>query len=188
MRKFPYRLLLAVVALGASTAAMAVQWHMLPEQSRLEYVATYEGQQAPGEFHEFQTDLQFDPQAPESGRLEVTVNLASVDMYSSDVNEAIRQQEWLDVEEVGPAKFISDRITALGNGRFVAKGTLRLKGVTKPLEVPFTWRTHGGTTSMDGALTVDRTRFDIGTGEWASPTPIGVEVELKFHVLLKPGV
>lgn len=187
MKRLSYHLLLIVAGLGVASAAMAVQWRMIPEQSQLEYVATYEGQRAPGEFREFQTDLKFDPQAPESGRLEVTVNLASADMYSSDVNDAIREQEWLNVDRVGPATFISDQITSRGNGRFLAVGTLQLKGVSRPLEVPFTWQAQGATAYMEGALTVDRTDFNIGTGEWASPTPIGVKVEVKFRVVLKPG-
>lgn len=180
-------LVVVIAGLAPATPIMARDWRMVPAESQLEFVATYEGQRAPGEFRDFETKLTFDPRSPESGRLEVTVNLGSADMYSSDVNDAILQEEWLDAEKVGPAKFTSADIKRLGNGRFLARGTLEVKGVTQDLELPFTWEPQGRGAGMAGAVTLDRTDFNIGTGEWGSPSPIGVKVDVKFHVALEPN-
>jgi polyisoprenoid-binding protein YceI len=40
---------------------------------------------------------------------------------------------------------------------------------------------------MAGELTLDRTRFGIGSGEWATPDPIGLDVKVKFKVTLRRG-
>jgi polyisoprenoid-binding protein YceI len=181
-------LLCAFLISGLSAhTVQAKQWQMVPAESQLEYVATYEGQAAPGEFRRFETDIDFSPQSPQSGHLNVRVDLGSADMYSADVNEAIMEKEWLDAPNVGPARFTSTEFAALGKNRFVAKGTLQIKGVKTDLDVPFTWEERGSGAVMTGSVTLDRTRFDIGTGEWASPSPIGLDVKVNFHVLLEPG-
>lgn len=185
MKTLMLPLLFVLVSLPPTTV-LAKEWQMIAGDSRLEYVATYEGQEAPGEFRSFEAKLDFNPGAPGAGRLDVHVNLASADMYSSDVNEAIMEREWLDSKNVGPAEFTSSDIARVDGDRFVARGTLQVKGVEANLELPFTWERHGSEATMDGAITIDRTRFNIGTGEWASPTPIGVKVEVKFHVRFKP--
>ena len=67
---------------------------------------------------------------------------------------------------------------------FVATGELNLKGHRKPVDVPFTWSNSGDVAEMRGELTVDRTEFDIGSGEWSDDESIGTDVRISFIVLL----
>jgi hypothetical protein len=38
---------------------------------------------------------------------------------------------------------------------------------------------------MSGEVVVDRTRFDVGSGEWESGDTIGTEVSVSFNVMLE---
>jgi hypothetical protein len=38
---------------------------------------------------------------------------------------------------------------------------------------------------MSGEIVIDRTRFDVGSGEWASGEPIGIGVRVRFRVTLE---
>jgi polyisoprenoid-binding protein YceI len=57
--------------------------------------------------------------------------------------------------------------------------------------LPFTWKQDGDiaemqgkvTAIMQGGLTMDRTRWDVGTGEWSSGDTVGRQVDV--HVDLK---
>lgn len=176
---------LAVAALVFAAPAQATDWKMDTGQSRLEFVATFEKTAAPGVFKEFDTRLRFDADKPAEGRLDVTIIVKSADMASADINAAIAGAEWFDFARFPRAEFHAADIRRTAAGRYVARGSLGLKGVQQPVEVPFTWAETGDTARMDGEFVVERGAFGIGTGEWASTRVIGADVTVKFSVRLR---
>lgn len=177
--------LLGVLLLLAIGAAHATEWKMDSANSRLEFFITYEKEAAPAVFRQFDTRLTFDPRKPGDGRLNVTVTVTSADFDSADVNQAIREPEWFDFARFPKAEFHSNDIRGTGPGRYVAHGTLSLKGARKDVAVPFSWQGSDDTATMEGELTLDRSAFGIGTGEWASGDVIGLDVRIKFRVALR---
>jgi len=169
----------------SSTTAGAAEWQMLADGSRLEFFVVYSGLEAPGLFRQFQTELQFDPATPGMGRLTVTVIMSSADLDSTDINTAIAGPEWFDFEQYAEAQFVSESITGIGNGRFIASGSLRLKGIEQTIDVPFTWLEADGLAKMRGELMLRRAAFDIGTGEWTASDVIGPDVRVRFDVALQ---
>lgn len=176
-----------VLVLGLSGGVAAGDWQLDPAASRLEFQAAYEGTPAPGAFRRFDVRLAFDPARPVDGKLQVRVPLASFDMGSAEINEAVRAPEWLDLAQFMQAEFTSNDIRAAGEGRYVARGVLRLKGVERELAVPFRWQPEGAGARMSGNVTLDRRAFNVGTGEWAAGDTIGREVRLRFDVHLVPA-
>jgi polyisoprenoid-binding protein YceI len=174
-------------ALGflVSGQALAADWRMDPAPSRLEFIATFEKNAAPGVFKDFDTRFRFDPDKPEAGKLDVTVRVTSADLKSSDVNRAIRGPEWFDFARFPQAQFHAEDIRRAAPGRYLARGTLTLKGVKKELELPFSWQESGNAATMEGELTVERLPFGIGMGEWANGNTIGLDVRVKFNVRLR---
>lgn len=183
------RWLVAAVIFLPVTVAHAVQWNMQPGNSRLDFIASYEGMDAPGQFRKFDVKLDFDPAAPANGRLEVTVDLKHADMGSDDINNAIVEPEWFHVKQHPIAHFRSGKISKKSADSYVATGVLNLKGIEQTLDVPFTWnsRAETETATMQGKLVVRRTRFKIGTGEWSAGEVIGLDVKIWFDVELKKG-
>src|SRR5215470_11324549 len=151
--------------------AAAADWKMDPGGSRLEFVATFEKNPAPGVFKEFDTRLSFDPEKPAGGSLHVTVKVTSADMNIPDVNKEIRNKDWFDYSGFPRAEFHSTDLRRDGKG-YVARGTLELKGVKQPVEVPFTWTASGDGALMEGELTLKRGVFGIGLGEWKATDTI----------------
>jgi polyisoprenoid-binding protein YceI len=183
-RRWLVFVLLAICSSG--THVLAADWAMDRTTSTLSFVARYEGAPAPGRFRNFDIQLRFDPRRPEQGHLQVSVDVASVDMESADINAAIRGAEWLNVERHRRAEFDSRQISRDQAGSYLAQGTLRLKGIERKLVVPFVWRSSGPSATMTGHFHLDRTAFHIGTGEWSDGTTIGLEVEVRFEVRLHP--
>lgn len=180
------RRMLFLAALAAfAVPALAADWRMDAAASRLEFIATFEKNPAPGVFKSFDVKMSFDPKKPAGGRLDVDIQVTSADMNIRDVNAAIRGPEWFDFARFPRAEFRSSEIRPAGNDRFVARGTLTLKGVQRPVEVPFTWRGSGDSAALDGELSVPRGAFGIGTGEWAATDVIGPDVKIRFKVALK---
>ncbi len=177
--------LCGLLAAGAPHAARGADWKMDPAGSRLEFVATFEKTPAPGVFKEFDARLRFDPDKPAGGSLEVTVKVTSADMNIPDVNTEIRGKDWFDYAGFPQAEFRSADLRRAEGNHYVARGTLSLKGVKQPAEVPFTWTASADGATMEGELTLKRGAFGIGAGEWAATDVIGADVKVKFKVKLR---
>lgn len=173
--------LLLVIALPAA----ADDWRMDAAGSRLDFAATFENTPAPGVFKQFDTRLAFDGATPAGGKLDVTIRVASADMANADVNQAIAGPEWFDSARHPQASFQSTEIRPAGGNRYLARGTLTLKGAQRPVDVPFTWAAAARAATMEGEFTVPRAAFGIGTGEWAASNVIGPDVKVRFRVRLR---
>jgi len=179
------RLFIALWLLFAGLPADATEWAMDAESSHLQFVVTYTGQETPGVFRRFDTRLDFDPANPATGRLDVIVDITSADMDSADINDAIAAVDWFDFAGFPEARFTSSSISITDQNRYEAVGHLQLKGIDKEIVVPFRWVKNDTGAVLDGELVLDRSDYSIGTGEWATGDPIGLEVRLRFSVLLK---
>jgi len=168
----------------AASPVLAADWRMDPAASKLEFIATFEKNPAPGVFKEFDTRLSFDPAKPVGGSLHVTIKVASADMNIPDVNKEIRNKDWFDYAGFPQAEFQSTELRADGKG-YVARGTLTLKGMKHDVDVPFTWSPSGDGATMEGEFTLKRGDFGIGLGEWKATDTIGADVKVKFRVKLK---
>jgi polyisoprenoid-binding protein YceI len=163
----------------------AADWKMDPAGSKLEFVATFEKTAAPGVFKEFDARLRFDPDKPAGGSLDVTVKVTSADMNIADVNKEIRGKDWFDYSAFPQAEFRSTDLRPTEGNHYVAHGTLLLKGVKQPVEVPFTWTDSADGAVMEGEFLLSRGAFGIGAGEWAATNVIGADVKVKFKVKLR---
>ena len=183
MRRLAF--ILGLLLAGAPAAARAADWSMEPSGSRLEFVASFENNAAPGMFKDFDVRMRFDPDKPASGRLDVTIRTTSADMSSEDINKAIRGPEWFDSARFPQAEFHATEIGRTAANRFLARGVLSLKGAQQPVEVPFSWTGTADAATIAGEIGVNRRLFGIGTGEWAATNVVGAEVKVRFSVRLR---
>lgn len=152
--------------------------------STLMFAASFQGLPINGVFNQFSVDYTTDNNSqPQS--LEVKVSIASADMGNDEINQAILTADWFNPEDYQHAIFSSTSFKKLGTDKFVATGILRLKGVTKTIDVPFNWRgTDLKNATMSGELVLERDDFAIGIGEWAAGDRIGLAVKVWFDVVL----
>lgn len=177
------RIASVMVLTFAVTVAFADEWRMQGDGELL-FQPTWEGEALPGRFGEFDVRLDTDDDSIAGADLEVTVNVASADMDDADINEAIAGAEWFAVSEHPVATYTSNSIGKTGDGTYLASGHLALKGARLPVDVLFRWSTNGDRAEMSGEVVIDRTRFEVGSGEWASGETIGTEVRVSFNVIL----
>lgn len=177
-------LVLAGLLAGCTLPVMAAEWRSDPAASRLEFSASFEGATAPGVFRVFSVRMTFDADRPADSALDVAISVSSADMNSAEVNKAIAGAEWFDFARFPQAVFRASDLRRVQAGRYVARGTLRLKGRELPVELPFTWSEAGGRAKLAGEIVLKRAAFGIGTGEWAATSVIGADVKVRFDVTL----
>lgn len=184
------RLLLAILPLltGAPTGpAECAGWQSVPAGSTLGFEVRYEGTPAEGKFDRFSVCVSPTLDSRRPTRLSVRIDVRSADMDSAELNEAIHAPEWFHSGQYPEATFISGNIERNQDGTLVASGELTLKGIRRPVRVPLEWLPDAEGARLTGAVTVNRTDFDIGTGDWSGDGPIAHAVVVRFSIGLAPA-
>lgn len=125
--------------------------------------------------------------APEQSSLFVKLNAASVDTKMKDRNDYLTGVEFLDAAKYPAITFQSTSITKSNTGKYkyIAKGNLTIKNVTKEVEMPFSYvgssvddYAKKDVYSFIGEVKINRLDFNAGT---KSPV-VGSEVNAQFSV------
>jgi polyisoprenoid-binding protein YceI len=135
-----------------------------------------------GSFRQFTTDLTYDEKNPAAGKLEVTVQTASLDTLDKDRNDTLAGPDLFDVKKYPTAKFTANSFARRADGGLEAVGKLTLRGVTKDLRVPLTIRAAAGGLELAGEVTIRRLAFGVGQGDWNSTEWVGDEVKVQYKV------
>lgn len=179
------RLLPPACAMLLSLAAQAADLnHMVAEKSRLSFVFRQMNVPVEGRFRKFDAQIGMDSAKPESGKVRVDVDLASVDAGSSDADSEVKGRQWFNVAAFPQASFVATGIKALGGGRYEARGSLSIKGISREVIAPFSVRSDPAGAWAEGGFSLPRLQFRIGEGEWSDTDTVADAVQVKFKLLL----
>lgn len=109
-----------------------------PAHSRIGFVARHAMvTKVRGSFQEFAGRGRFDAADPSASSLQVTIEAASIETGNADRDGHLRGNDFFAMDEYPQITFTSTAVTPTGDDRYDVTGNLTLKGVTKPLTVPF---------------------------------------------------
>ena len=175
---------LAVLAPSAQAAAPA-HWSVDPAASKLGFQGRMNGDVFNGAFKRWTADIAFDPKNLAASKAVVTVDVTSAATGDADRDQAMPTADWFAAQKFPKATFITTSIKDLGGGKYQAAGDLAIRGVHRPVVLPFTLAISGDTARMNGALVLNRTAFGIGQGKWSTKdvvdTSVTVNVALTAH-------
>ncbi|HVE07774.1 MAG TPA: YceI family protein [Paraburkholderia sp.] len=152
-------------------------------QSRLTATSKQMNVPVEGTFKKFSAQLSFDPAKPAAGTVQASVDMASYDLGDESYNDEVRDKEWFDAKTYPTATFVSSAIAPAGQDQFNVTGKLTLKGKSQTVVVPVKLSTQGAAHAFDGAFTIKRLQFDIGTGEWKDTSTVADDIVIKFHIV-----
>ncbi|MDO5057329.1 MAG: YceI family protein [Lautropia sp.] len=164
-------------------SASAVEYSQLqPAASKVGFQYQQLGVKLDGHFKKFSSDIRFDPAKPESARAALEVDLGSVDAGSADADSELVKPEWFNLPKFPSARFEASSITPKGEGNYEIAGKLTIKGQSKDISFPATFKGDGKVGAFAGSLTIKRNDFKIGEGEWASSEIVADEVKVSFDL------
>ncbi len=182
MKRF---ILSAAIALAASPAMAADKYVVDYDKSAVTFVATQSGREFTGEFEKFTAEIAFSADDLAGSKVIATIDVTSADAGSGDRNDALPGSAWFNTKKFPKAVFAADDFAKGDDGQFVASGSLSLKGVSKPVVLPFTLTEKDGATHMVGKTTLTRTDFNVGSGQWASGDTVGLEVDVIVELVAR---
>jgi len=172
-----YAAALLLCALPAAPAAADV-WFVNAKQSTLGFEVAQAGSTATGVFTEWQAEITFDPEAPESARISATISPASVTTGTQQIDGTLTGKDWFDVSGFPQAEFTADGASRIEGNSYRAAGTLTIKGFSHPVALDFTLDIDGDTARAKGTATVDRLAYEIGSSAGTGTVGDTVKVTL----------
>lgn len=177
---------LLVAAAGTAAPARAATWNVLPE-SKILFHFVQSGADFTGQFPRFNARIDLDPAAPEKGRIDVDIDITSIDTQNAERDEALVGKDLFDTEKWTQARFTSDKIRLVAPGNYEAAGTLTIRDVTRPLNLPFTLKIDkiddgNVKAAAHGEVTISRRDFGLAQGQWAATDIVADEVKIEIKV------
>ena len=124
----------------------------LPVQAAEHYVIDTEGMHAfitfrvqhlgfswlEGRFNRFRGSFDYDEANPANNRVEVEIDVASLDSNHAERDKHLRSARFFDVKKYPKATFVSTAWVDHGDGTATLKGRFTLRGVTRDIELDVT--------------------------------------------------
>jgi polyisoprenoid-binding protein YceI len=173
----------AILLLGLGTAAQAASWTVDSTKSKLGFTGQQTGTPFTGRFKTWTATIDFDPAHPEAGHVAATVDVASATTEDPQKDEALPTPDWFDAAEFGKATFEATGFAPKGGDAFETSGKLTLRGVTKPVVLPFTLTITGDQAHAIGHAKLIRTDFGVGQGAWTSADYVALDVTVDLDLV-----
>jgi len=137
-----------------------------------------------GKFKKMSGDVVFSPTQLATAKAKIDIEVGSYDMGMADYNQNVIGADWFNAAKFPKASFVSTGIKAAAANSYVVSGQFSLKGKTQNVSFPVTVKTEGADQVFDGALTVKRNAFGVGSGDWTDTSVVADDVMIKFHIVV----
>ncbi|MBP6626612.1 MAG: YceI family protein [Arenimonas sp.] len=179
------RLALCLLLLLSAPAAVAGDY-VSQKGSSLGFTATYQGESFEGAFATFTPVIRFDPATLADSRFDVRIALASAGTQNAERDEMLLGSEFFDAGAAPEARYVATRFRALGGNRYVADGTLTLRGISQPVPLTFSWQ-PGAQPVLTGEAKLSRLAFNVGSGDWTDTELLPDDVVVRTRLVLAPA-
>jgi polyisoprenoid-binding protein YceI len=127
-----YFLLLAAFAFCAVTSVNAAEYGFDKAHSHIGFSVKHILSKVPGEFKDYDGSFSFDPANPQSGKIDVTIQAASISTDNDMRDHHLQSPDFFDAEKYPTITFKSTGVSkGDGDNKYTVVGDLTLHGVTK---------------------------------------------------------
>lgn len=175
----------AAFVLGASllaSSAAAAPWVVNKEQSTLRFEAIVFGSTVPGTFGVWEADINFDADALAASSVSVVIDMTSADTGDSTRDGSLKGDEWFATDEFPQSTLKSTAFRSMDDGSFEMDADLTMRGVTNRITLPFTLNEQADGVFAEGSVTVNRTNYGVGQGDFVTGSTVGLDVTISIAV------
>jgi polyisoprenoid-binding protein YceI len=149
-----------------------------------------------GRFKEFEGTIHYDEKDVTKSSVEFSAKVESVDTGVAPRDKHLRTADFFEVEKYPTLSFKSTSVERKGKDAYVLRGDLTLKGVTKPVQLPFkitgAVKDPWGNTrfGIEAQTKINRRDFGINYGNAFAGSGLDVGNEITINLQLeasKPG-
>jgi polyisoprenoid-binding protein YceI len=174
--------MIAAAALFAAPSAHAAHWNVDTAHSKLGFTVIWAKQPFTATFKSWKANIDFDAANLAASKADITIVIGSMASGDAETDAGIKGEVGFGADKFPTAHFVTTSFTHKSGNDYVARGTLTLKAVTKPVTLPFALTINGKSAHMVGTAVVMRNQFAVGTGQWAAPDPVAFDVKVNIDL------
>lgn len=188
MRKTMTAALTLVMWLGlaATQAQAAAKWDIDPPHCYVGFSVRHILAPVQGVFNSYDGDILFDPDDLATSSVDVAIEVASLSTRNEKRDEHLRSDDFFSAQTFPQMRFRSRSITSLGQGRYLARGALTIRDVTREIDLPFTFlgrvaspmNPNVEVAGFSARLTIDRLEYGVGDGRFYRLGAAGKDVSI----------
>jgi len=176
----------SVWALAPRADAAAARSALDPAASVVTFDFTVNGAPRSGRFATVSGAGVFDPDDPAAARMELSIDVASLDLGDPLETGFALSAEWFDAAAHPTARYRLARLTPLpGDGAFEALGDLTIRDALEVLRTPVTLAFDGPVARASGEVAFDRRDFGVGVGPSSLFVAIGAATSVRFEIVAR---
>jgi polyisoprenoid-binding protein YceI len=148
--------------------ALTGDYELDPAHTRIGFVARHAMvTKVRGAFNDFTGTAHIDGEKPEQSSVELVIKAESIDTRNPDRDAHLRSNDFLKMDEYPEIAFRSTGVRQNGEDEFEVTGDLTIKGVTRPVTVPFTYEGQAtdpfgnSRIGFEGRTTINRQDFGV---------------------------
>lgn len=191
-RFFPSPCLPVATAFAAMAAAPAAQaaadtYRFDPVHSQVWFTTDHQGFSKPqGRLRIRDGWFRFDPEDWSGAEVDVTVDLASIDLGDAKWNDTVKSAQFLDAARWPTARYIGRRVEALDATHAIVHGELDFRGEKRPLDLavtlnragndPYAFRHKAG---FGASATISRAAFGMTRYKDVVADDVGIRLQIE---------
>lgn len=160
------------------------EWIINKNQSHIQFTFQQYGKPVQGEFANFDGNITFDPNALETAKARIEIDITSIKTGSEDRDNQAKSDEWFAAQNFPKAIFESESFTKTGDDSFKADGNLTIRDKALPISLPFTLTISDDqkTALMNSEITLKRLDFGVGQEQWETEEAIDNTVKITIKM------
>jgi polyisoprenoid-binding protein YceI len=179
-----------LAALAAPAAAAPTTWVVDEDHSQVSFQVRHLLSKVRGQFDDYTGTVVYDAENPQRSSVEFTIDATSINTFHAKRDEHLRSGDFFAAATHPRITFRSEKVIALGDGRFAVTGPLSMRGVTRQVTLPVrmlgTVQDPWGNTKAGFATSLVLNRQDYGI-QWNAAldqggTVLGDEVEIDIQL------
>lgn len=132
-----------------------------------------------GKFEKMNGTIVFDEKNPENARFVIRVDVKSLSTGNILKTTNALTEDWFYASKYPSIDFVSTQTEKTGN-TYKVTGNLTIRGVTKRINIPFSFVPTGKEGLFTGEFTINRTDYKVGSPD--SDVEYDVKIKLKIPV------
>ncbi|RVU01650.1 YceI family protein [Mucilaginibacter limnophilus] len=131
-----------------------------------------------GKFGDVKATIKFDPSHLDSSNIDAFIDASSVNTDNDTRDDHLKGQKFFDVDKYPQITMKSTGFQKKGSG-FSGKFNLTIKGITKPVDVPFTYVEANGKADFNGSFKISRRDFNVGGNSMVLGDEVTVNIKVQ---------
>jgi len=148
-------------SLSDIASPFTTNWVVDHQKSSLTYKLDFSGVTQNGRAESWRAFVYFDPAQPDTAKAQVVINAASIRYDDSFISDSVGEEDGLDVATYPQILIMLDSFVPRQTD-WLATGTITIRGITRPVSLPFTFTEQDNRAYVSGSAVIERLLFDIG--------------------------